>query len=135
MLATEGGYLYQNRIVALQQSYPEHINVKLAVRPSPINLYDAEEDIAKVKAIISELTKKHGPVKMLIIDTLARATSGGHGFDENDNSIGTNSNKYTPTSSGSFYVVVTDSSGCTGTSMLISFEITTLEILLFELML
>ena len=86
LLATEGGYLYQNRIVALQQKYPEHTNVKLAVRPSPINLYDAEEDIAKVKAIISELTRKHGPVKMLIIDTLARATSGGYGFDENDNS-------------------------------------------------
>ena len=46
-------------------------------------------------------------------------------FDENDNLVGTNSNEYTPTSSGNFYVVVTDSSGCTGNSILISFEITT----------
>jgi putative DNA primase/helicase len=86
LLATEGGYSYQNRLVALRQAYPEHENVHLAVRPSPINLYDAEEDIQRVREIIKELSKKYGPVKMMIIDTLARATAGGKGFDENDNS-------------------------------------------------
>ncbi|MGB0299622.1 MAG: AAA family ATPase, partial [Paracoccaceae bacterium] len=52
--------------------------------PSPINLYDAEEDIAKIEAIISEIGRRKEPVSVLVIDTLARATAGQ--MDENNNS-------------------------------------------------
>ena len=83
-LATEGGNQFQNRVVALRDKYTELTDVKLAVRPSPINLYDADEDIAKIKALISEISKKHGAVKMLVVDTLSRATQGQ--MDENSNS-------------------------------------------------
>lgn len=83
-LATEGGNAFQNRLIALRNKYPEHKDVKLAVRPSPINLYNAEEDIAKVEALISQISKKHGQVQMLVIDTLSRATQGQ--MDENSNS-------------------------------------------------
>ena len=84
-LATEGGAAFQNRLVALREKYPDYTDVDLAVRPSPINLYDAEEDIAKVEAIIKEISKKRGQVSMMVIDTLSRATALGN-MDENDNS-------------------------------------------------
>jgi len=84
-LATEGGAAFQNRLVALREKYPDYENVNLAVRPSPINLYDAEEDIAKVEAIIKEISEKRGQVSMMVIDTLSRATALGN-MDENDNS-------------------------------------------------
>ena len=83
-LATEGGNSFQNRLVALRQQYQDHTNVKLAIRPSPINLFNAEEDIEKVEAIIREISKSHGQCKMLVIDTLSRATQGQ--MDENSNS-------------------------------------------------
>ena len=81
-LATEGGRAFENRMYALQQQHAFE-NVPLAVRPSPINLYDAEEDIAKVEAIMAEVGKKHERVSVLVIDTLARATAGQ--MDENSN--------------------------------------------------
>ena len=71
-------------MVALRDKYTELTDVKLAVRPSPINLYDADEDIAKIKALTAEISKKHGAVKMLVVDTLSRATQGQ--MDENSNS-------------------------------------------------
>ena len=83
-LATEGGLSFANRLVALREKYPDHENVKLAIRPSPINLFNAAEDIAKVEALIAAISKKHGQVRMLVIDTLARATQGQ--MDENNNS-------------------------------------------------
>lgn len=83
-LATEGGLSFANRLVALREKYPDHKNVKLAIRPSPINLFNAAEDIAKVEALIAAISKKHGQVRMLVIDTLARATQGQ--MDENNNS-------------------------------------------------
>ena len=81
-LATEGGRAFENRLFALQQQH-QFENVPLAVRPSPINLYDADEDIAKVEAIMAEVGKKHERVSVLVIDTLARATAGQ--MDENSN--------------------------------------------------
>lgn len=84
-LATEGTRAFQNRLFALHDKY-KYEDVSLAVRPSPINLYDAEEDIAKVEQIIHEIGRKRDAVSVLVIDTLARATSGGAGFDENSNS-------------------------------------------------
>ena len=55
-LATEGGLSFANRLVALREKYPDHENVKLAIRPSPINLFNAAEDIAKVEALIAAIS-------------------------------------------------------------------------------
>jgi len=82
-LATEGGRAFENRLYALHEAHGFN-DVSLAVRPSPINLYDAEEDIAKVEAIMAEIGKRMEPVTVLVIDTLARATAGQ--MDENNNS-------------------------------------------------
>ena len=82
-LATEGGRAFENRLFALHDTNKFN-DVSLAVRPSPINLYDAEEDIAKIEAIISEIGRRKEPVSVLVIDTLARATAGQ--MDENNNS-------------------------------------------------
>ena len=82
-LATEGGRAFENRLYALHKKHGFN-DVSLAVRPSPINLYDAEEDIAKIEAIMSEIGKRMEPVTVLVIDTLARATAGQ--MDENNNS-------------------------------------------------
>jgi phage/plasmid primase-like uncharacterized protein/KaiC/GvpD/RAD55 family RecA-like ATPase len=82
-LATEGGRAFENRLYALHEKHGFN-DVSLAVRPSPINLYDAEEDIAKIEAIMAEIGKRNEPVTVLVIDTLARATAGQ--MDENNNS-------------------------------------------------
>jgi KaiC/GvpD/RAD55 family RecA-like ATPase len=82
-LATEGGRAFENRLYALHEAHGFN-EVSLAVRPSPINLYDADEDIAKVEAIMAEIGKRMEPVTVLVIDTLARATAGQ--MDENNNS-------------------------------------------------
>ena len=82
-LATEGGRAFENRLYALHKKHGFN-DVSLAVRPSPINLYDAEEDIAKIEAIMAEIGKRMEPVTVLVIDTLARATAGQ--MDENNNS-------------------------------------------------
>jgi len=82
-LATEGGRAFENRLFALHKKHGFN-DVSLAVRPSPINLYDADEDIAKVEAIMAEIGKRMEPVTVLVIDTLARATAGQ--MDENNNS-------------------------------------------------
>ena len=87
-LAAEGGMGFHNRLVALREKYHKDSDktIPLALLPSPINLYDADEDIAKVEKLIQEISKKYGKVSMLVIDTLARATASGT-FDENDNSM------------------------------------------------
>lgn len=82
-LQTEGGQSWQARIAALRQKYPDHKDVKFAVRPMPINLFNNEEDIATVKGIIAEITKAHGPVRVVCVDTISRATQGQ--LDENSN--------------------------------------------------
>jgi len=83
-LQTEGGTAFNTRLVALRNKYPEFKNVKLAVRALPINLFNDEGDIAKIKLLIKEIGKKHGDVKVLCVDTIARATQGQ--LEENSNS-------------------------------------------------
>jgi len=75
-LATEGGMAFHNRVVAMKEHYPEHKDVKLAVRPSPVNMLDAEVDMNVLGKLCREVSRIHGPVKMIIIDTLSRAMSG-----------------------------------------------------------
>ena len=75
-LATEGGLSFANRLVALREKYPDHENVKLAIRPSPINLFNAAEDIAKVEALIAAISKnmgKSGCLSLIHLPELLRA--------------------------------------------------------------
>ena len=83
-LQTEGGQSWQARIAALRQKYPDFENVRLAVRPMPINMFNSEEDLNLVRALIAEISKKYGKVVMLVVDTISRATQGQ--LNENDNS-------------------------------------------------
>jgi len=75
-LATEGGMAFHNRVVAMRQHYINHKDVKLAVRPSPVNMLDADVDMNVLSKLCREVSRSHGPVKMIIIDTLSRAMSG-----------------------------------------------------------
>lgn len=75
-LATEGGMAFHNRVVALREKYPEHKNVKLAVRPSPVNLLDPNADMVILEKLCREVSRKHGKVKLIVVDTLSRAMSG-----------------------------------------------------------
>jgi len=77
-LATEGGMAFHNRVVALRKKYPEHKNVKLAVRPAPVNLLDGEVDMAVLEKLCREVSKKHGQVKCIFVDTLSRSMAGGN---------------------------------------------------------
>jgi len=75
-LATEGGMAFHNRVVAMRQHYSFHKDVKLAVRPSPVNMLDADVDMNVLAKLCREVSRIHGPVKMIVIDTLSRAMSG-----------------------------------------------------------
>ena len=79
-LALEGGTTTHNRIVALKQQYPEHKNVKLAVRPLPLNLLDGEVDVNKIVDLCEEIKRIHGSIAMIVVDTLSRSMPAG---DEN----------------------------------------------------
>jgi RecA-family ATPase len=75
-LATEGGMAFHNRVVAMRQHYSFHKDVKLAVRPSPVNMLDADVDMNVLAKLCREVSRIHGTVKMIVIDTLSRAMSG-----------------------------------------------------------
>ncbi len=83
-LQTEGGQAFNTRLIALRNKYSDFENVNLAVRAAPINLFNNEDDMAKVKSLIEVIGKKYEPVKVLIVDTISRATQGQ--LDENSNS-------------------------------------------------
>ena len=63
-LQTEGGTA--NTLVAARNKYPEFKNVKLAVRALPINLFNDENDIAKVVSI-KEISKSMAMLKFCVL--------------------------------------------------------------------
>jgi len=78
-LATEGGMAFHNRVVALRNKYPEHgDSIPLAVRPSPVNLLDPEADLGKIVKLCDAITKRYGPIKLIVVDTLSRSMAGGN---------------------------------------------------------
>ena len=77
-LATEGGMAFHNRVVALGLQYPDHKDVKLAVRPAPVNLLDGDADMAVLEKLCREVSRRHGKVKMIVVDTLSRSMAGGN---------------------------------------------------------
>ena len=79
-LATEGGNAFHNRVVALRDEYKK-TGVRLAVRPSPIDLLRPEADLARLIELCQSIEAEVGaPLSMIVVDTLSRAMAGG---DEN----------------------------------------------------
>jgi hypothetical protein len=78
--ALEGGQNTRNRVVAFRKHYGVTDPIPLAIIPSSLNLLDPEGDIHSLVESIWEAKERIGNIKMVIIDTLSRAMSGG---DEN----------------------------------------------------
>ena len=80
--ALEGGQAFQNRVAAwLKYNQVEGAGVPFAIYTEPLNLLDKERDTKKIIGAINEIGREFNyPVRLIIIDTLSRALSGG---DEN----------------------------------------------------
>ena len=78
--ALEGGHGTKNRIVAFREHHKITQDIPLAIIPSNINFLDIEGDITKLVEAVQYAKNRLGNVKLIVIDTLARAISGG---DEN----------------------------------------------------
>lgn len=78
--ALEGGQGTKNRIVAFKKHHGITGKIPLAIIPSNINFLDTQGDILSLLQAIKDAQVNIGNIKLIIIDTLARAISGG---DEN----------------------------------------------------
>ena len=76
-LATEGGNAFQNRVYALMQQH-ELTDVPLAIRAAPVDLLRPDADLKEIADLCDEITASHGPIAMIVIDTLSRAMAGGN---------------------------------------------------------
>lgn len=78
--ALEGGHGTKNRIVAFKNHYQITDKIPLAIIPSNINFLDGKVDMPAFLDAIEGAKKRLGKVRLIVVDTLARAISGG---DEN----------------------------------------------------
>lgn len=78
--ALEGGHGTKNRIVAFREHHGIEGKIPLAVIPSNINFLDGKSDMPAFLEAIKMAKERMGSVRMIVVDTLARAISGG---DEN----------------------------------------------------
>lgn len=79
--ALEGGHGTKNRIMAFRQHHNITQDIPLAVIPSNINFLDEKADLPALINAIGEASSRIGNIKLIVVDTLARAMSGG---DENN---------------------------------------------------
>lgn len=78
--ALEGGHGTRNRIFAFREHYGVKGEIPLAIIPSTINFLDEKDDMPAFINAVKEAKERLGDVRLIVIDTLARAISGG---DEN----------------------------------------------------
>lgn len=78
--ALEGGHGTKNRIIAFKEHHKVSGHIPLAVIPSNLNFLDVNGDLTALVEGIKQESNKLGGVKLIVVDTLARAISGG---DEN----------------------------------------------------
>ena len=78
--ALEGGAGTKNRIYAFKEHHQITADIPLAIIPSSMNLLDPKGDIQDLCLSIKEASDRIGKIKLIVIDTLSRAISGG---DEN----------------------------------------------------
>ena len=76
--ALEGGYGIKNRVAAFKQHHNLTAPFDFAVIPSNINLFDPNADTERLIEAIETANKFHNKVKLVVIDTLARAMAGGN---------------------------------------------------------
>lgn len=81
--ALEGGHGTKNRIVAFREHYGIKEAIPLAIIPSSINFLDDESDMPAFLQAVMSAKERLGRVRLIVVDTLARAISGG---DENSSS-------------------------------------------------
>lgn len=80
-VALEGSYGLANRIYAFQKdNMMLKADMPFAVIPSPVNFLDPKGNIAEFIEVIEEIKEQIGDIKLIVVDTLARAMAGG---DEN----------------------------------------------------
>lgn len=79
-LALEGGQGFRNRIAAWRERHDARSEpVYFAAIPSQVNLLHPDADTPRVIAAVREAAEHMGvPVKLIIVDTLARAMAGGN---------------------------------------------------------
>ena len=77
-LALEGGHGFRNRVAAWRDEHP-HATIYFAAIPSQVNLLDPEADTPRVIEAAATAAKRMGaPIKLIVVDTLARAMAGGN---------------------------------------------------------
>lgn len=79
-LALEGGHGFRNRVAAWKEAHDAiETPVYFVAIPSQVNLLDPEADIQRVIDAAATAAKEMGiPIKLIIVDTLARAMAGGN---------------------------------------------------------
>ena len=80
-VALEGSYGLSNRIAAFMQEYPEDTKgMPFAVITTQVNFLDPSGNLGNFIDTVKHIATEVGNVKLIVVDTLARAISGG---DEN----------------------------------------------------
>jgi len=82
-VTTEGGASVLNRVVGLKE-YFDIEKFKLATVPCPVDLIHSNGDLGEFIDLCEDVGSKPGTVKLVIIDTLSRALSGGNENDSVD---------------------------------------------------
>lgn len=78
-VAMEGGATLQNRIIAWKKENPFKPDTPFAVIPASVNMFDSEDEPARLLATIRQYERDIGqPVRLIVLDTLARAMAGGN---------------------------------------------------------
>lgn len=79
-LALEGGHGFRNRVAAWKADHDAlESPVYFVAIPSQVNLLDPNADIQRVIEAAKEAAEKMGvPIKLIVVDTLARAMAGGN---------------------------------------------------------
>lgn len=77
-IAAEGGRGAEDRVTALQKHY-RVADVPLALVPCPVNLFTPKHnDIEAILQLITQAEAERGPMKLIVVDTLARVMSTGN---------------------------------------------------------
>jgi RecA-family ATPase len=79
-VALEGSFGLSNRIAAFRQEHPEAKDMPFAVITTQINFLDPNGNLGDFIETVKFISDQIGNVKLIVVDTLARAISGG---DEN----------------------------------------------------
>ena len=74
-MATEGGNSFRNRVYALKEHYGDE-NALLAVRPSPVDMFNSDVDLPTLENLCNEIRDEKGEIALIVVDTLSRAMAG-----------------------------------------------------------